>query len=108
STRPVRDDGEPPPAAPPTAQEQSAAAKNVPDAPPPDAKSASRVLAYVEGDVVTYREVLQRAGPELAQFADDPDEKQKLEDRALMSILKERMLYRFAVDAGVKASRDEI
>jgi hypothetical protein len=52
--------------------------------------------------------VLQRARPELVQFADDPGEKGKIEDRALMGLLRERMLYHAAVDLAIKADRDEI
>jgi len=105
---PATTDDAPPPSAPPLAKEIQDAAKDAPDAPKQDPKSPSRVLGYVEGDVVTYRDVLQLAAPELAQFADNPDEKSKIENDVLMKILRERMMYRAALDAGVKASRDEI
>jgi hypothetical protein len=108
-TSPPADPNAEPPAATPTAQAFVQAAKEAPAPATADpAKSASRVLAYVEGDVVTHREVLQRAGPELAQFTDNPAEIQKIEERALMGLLRDRMLYRAAIDAGVRATRDEI
>ncbi len=107
STQPERQDATPP-SAPPIAQELLNAARESPADTAPDPRSSSRVLAYVEGDVVTYREVLQRAGPELVQFADNPEEKAKVEERALTGLLRERMLYHAAVDLGVRANRDEI
>jgi hypothetical protein len=107
STQPPRDDPTPP-SAPPIAQELLHAAKDASAAPTQDPKSPSRVLAYVEGDVVTYREVLQRVGPVLLQLADNPEEKARAEDYALAELLLERMLYRAAIDAGVHADRDEI
>src|SRR5258706_5729084 len=60
-----------PPSAPAVAYELSKAPACA--APAPDPHSPSRVLGYVEGDVVTYREVFQRIEAQLAQV-DDPDD----------------------------------
>lgn len=75
--------------------------------PAPDPRSSSRVLGYVEGEVVTQREVLQRVGPELAQL-ENPEDRARIEERAVLDILRERLLQRAAQDARVNASRDEI
>ena len=95
------------PSAPPTNFERMKEARTPADAPAPDPRSTSRVLGYVEGDVVTYREVLQLIGPELAQMETDA-EKSRAEDETLLDIVRERMMFRAATDAGVHASRDEI
>jgi hypothetical protein len=95
------------PSAPPLAQELSRAAKEPGTDVVPDPHSPSRVLGYIEGDVITYREVLQLIGAELAQI-DDPREKSDREDRAFLEIARKRLLYRAATDAGVTATRDEI
>ena len=91
----------------PLAAELARQAKDAPEPGAPDPRSPSRVLAYIEGEVITYREVLQLVGPELAQI-DDPKEKAQRADEALIDILRERMLYRAAGDASVHASRDEV
>jgi hypothetical protein len=83
------------------------AAKAPAPAAPAESKSSSRVLGYVEGEVVTLREVLQRAGPVLAQI-EDPLEKERRQERAFLDLVGDRLLYRAAVDAGVTALRDEI
>ena len=95
------------PSAPPIAQEMNRAAKAQRPDVVPDPQSPSRVLGYIEGDVITYREVLQLIGPELAQI-DDPVEKAARGDRAFLDIARKRLLYRAATDAGVSATRDEI
>jgi hypothetical protein len=95
------------PSAPPTAFDMAQAAKDPVAATQADMHSPSRVLGYVEGEVITYREVLQRVGPELAQ-AETAKEKQTLEDDALLDVVRERMMYRAAQDARVPATRDEI
>lgn len=95
------------PSAPPIAQELASSPVTTPSADALDPRSPSRVIAYVEGEVVTYREILQRVGPELSQLENAAD-KAKMEDRALTDLLRERLLYRAAVDAGVHATRDEI
>jgi parvulin-like peptidyl-prolyl cis-trans isomerase-like protein len=99
--------GDAPPTAPPIAAEMSRA----PVAPaPPDAqdpRSPSRVMAYVEGEVITYREILQRIGPELAEL-ESPAEKARMEERELMNVLRDRLLFRAAADAGVHVTRDEL
>jgi hypothetical protein len=95
------------PSAPPIAQELAKAAKAEHATVVPDLRSPSRVLGYVEGDVITYRDVLQLIGPELAQI-DEPAEKTAREDHALLDIVRKRLLYRAATDAGVASTRDEI
>jgi len=93
--------------APPIAKELTQSPVTAPPADAVDPRSPSRVIAYVEGEVVTYREILQRVGPELAQLESE-QEKARMEDRALTGLLRERLLYRAAVDAGVHVTRDEI
>jgi hypothetical protein len=95
------------PTAPPTAKDLTQAPVTAAPADAVDPRSPSRVIAYVEGEVVTYREILQRVGPELSQLENEAD-KAKMEDRALTDLLRERLLYRAAVDAGVHVTRDEI
>jgi peptidyl-prolyl cis-trans isomerase C len=95
-----------PPQATAIAFEQSQAAK---DAPAPEATAPSRsdVLGYVEGEVITRREVQQLVAVELAQL-EDPADRAKTEDQALLVIARRHMMYRAARDAGVTATRDEI
>src|ERR1043166_4194390 len=95
------------PKAPPVVFQRNQDAKNIAPDVAPSPTSWSRVLGYVECDVITYREVLQRAGPELAQL-ENPYEKSRMEERALLDIVRERMIYRTALDAKVSAGRDEI
>ena len=95
------------PTAPPIAADLNKASKSGAEAETADPRSPSRVLAYVEGDVITYREIRQLIGPELAQL-EDADEKARREDQALLSIVRDRLLFRAATDASVKASREEI
>jgi hypothetical protein len=107
SSAATQSDPENAPNAPPIAAEMSRAPV-VPAAPAQaDPRSPSRVMAYVEGEVLTYREILQTVGPELAQL-ENPADRAKIEKRALTDLLRERLLYRAAVDEGVRASRDEI
>lgn len=101
------DGGDYTPTAPKKAYDRWIAAKEPGAAAVSDANSPSRVLGYVEGEVVTYREVLQMVGPQLAQ-AETPAEKSEIEDRALIDIVRERMMYRTALDAQVGALREEI
>jgi hypothetical protein len=95
------------PTAPPIAAEMARA----PAVPAPqdaqDPRSPSRPIAWVEGEVVTYREVLQQIGPELAQL-ENPADKLRLEERVLTDLLRDRLLYRKSVDAGIRVTRDEI
>ena len=95
------------PTAPPIAAEMARA----PVAPPPedslDPRSPSRVVAYVEGEVITYREILQRIGSELAQL-DDPADKSRLEARELTKLLRDRLIFRAAVDAGIRVTREDL
>jgi hypothetical protein len=94
------------PEAPPIARDQARAGSDA--APPaPDPRSPSRVLGHVEGEVITYRDVQQRIGPELAQL-ENPEDRLRMEDRAVLEIVREKLLYRAAVDWAVRASRDEI
>src|SRR5262245_39348906 len=95
------------PTAPPIAKELTHAPVTPAPADAVDPRSPSRVIAYVEGEVVTYREILQRIGPELAQL-ENPADKANMEQRAVTDLLRERLLYRAAVDAGVHVTRDEI
>src|SRR5512146_763198 len=76
------------PAAPPIAAEQARAPKEAPQSDAPDPRSPSRPMAYVEGEVITYREILQRHGPEIAQLESAAD-KARMEDRALIDLLRE-------------------
>ncbi len=108
SAAPRGDDDAPPPSARPIAQEMLHAGQDAPPPPPPDPRSPNRVLGYVEGEVVTYREVMQEAGPALAQLADNPEQRRQVEERTTMDIVLRRLMYRAAVDQGVKASRDDI
>jgi hypothetical protein len=73
----------------------------------PDAHSQSRVLAYVNGEVVNYRDVLLRVAPQLATVGTD-EERRTLEERTLLEILRERLVHRAAKDAGIEITRDEI
>lgn len=73
----------------------------------PDARSTSRVLAYVNGEVITYRDILLRAGPQLAVLGEE-DQKDLLEKETLLSILRDRVVYHAAVDQGVEMTRDQL
>jgi hypothetical protein len=94
------------PSAPPIVRDRLDTPPAAPDA-GPDPNSPSRVMGYVEGDVVTFREVQQSIGPQLAQM-ESAEERDRMVDRALLDIVRDKMLYRAAVDAGVKVSRDEL
>ncbi len=73
----------------------------------PDERSTNRVLAYVNGEVVTYRDVLLRVGPQLAVLGEE-DQKEMLERETLLSILRDRVVYYAAAERGVEMSRDEL
>lgn len=64
-------------------------------------------LAYVAGGVVTDRDVLLRIGPQLQTLA-RPEDREQLWRETLHKIVRERILYRNAQDAGVDVSREEI
>ncbi len=96
-----------PPSAEPTAFKLNQAAKDAKSDVVPDPRSPSRVLGYVEGEVVTYRDVLLRAGPQLAMI-DSPEERDRLEERVLLDILEDRLVYYAATEAKVEVTRDEI
>jgi hypothetical protein len=102
---PAADDGNVPDAR-PAAFELAQQAKGVAPPAAPDERAGSHVLGYVEGEVITRREVLQRAGAQLA--AVEEDQKERLQEQALYDLVRDRMLYRAAIDAGVPATRDEI
>lgn len=78
-----------------------------PDEGRPSARSESRPLAFVNGEVITYRDVLLRVGPQLATVGTD-QEREAEERRALVDILRDRILHRAAVDAGIEITRDEL
>ncbi len=73
----------------------------------PDTGSTSRVLATVDSDVITYRAVLLRIGPQLAVLGEDA-QKREVVDQALVDILRDRIMYHAALEAGVTMSRDAI
>ncbi len=73
----------------------------------PDPGSSSRVVAWVNDEVVTYRDVLLEVGPQLAVLAPG-SEKSTIEQRALIGILRDRIIYHAAKDAGVELKRDEL
>lgn len=104
---PVDPDEADPPSAPPIAAEMNKAAKSEKVDVVADPRSPNRVLGYVEGEVITYREVVQLIGPELAQL-ENPADKADRESRALLDLARERLLYRAATDAMVQATRDEV
>ncbi len=72
-----------------------------------DPTSQSRVLAYVNGEVVTYRDVLLRIKPQLAVL-ENPEDRERLEHSELLSILQDRIIYRAAREAMVDATREEV
>jgi len=73
----------------------------------PDERSSSRVLAYVNGEVITYRAVLLKVGPQLAVLGEEGQRRQ-LEQQALLDILRDRVVYHAAVEAGVRMTRDQL
>jgi len=73
----------------------------------PDARSSSRVLAYVNGEVITYRAVLLKVGPQLAVLGEE-GQKRQLEDQALLDILRDRVVFHASVEAGVRMTRDQL
>lgn len=73
----------------------------------PDDRSMSRVVCYVNGEVVNYRDILLRVGPQLAVVGTD-EERAALEQRTLFDIERERIIHRAAVEAGVTITRDEL
>lgn len=74
---------------------------------PTDERSMSRVLAYVNGEVVNYRDVLLRVGPQLAVVGTEED-RSMLEERALTDILRERIVDQAAREAGLDVGRDDL
>jgi len=73
----------------------------------PDPESSSRVVAWVNDEVVTYRDVLLEVGPQLAVLARG-EEKSQIENQALVGILRDRIIYHAAKDAGVELQREEL
>jgi parvulin-like peptidyl-prolyl cis-trans isomerase-like protein/SurA-like protein len=69
--------------------------------------SSSRPLAYVNGEVVTYRDVLRRIGPQLAVLREEAERK-VLEDQSLLQILRQKVVYQAARTAQVPVLRGEI
>jgi len=72
-----------------------------------DARSTSRVLAYVNGEVITYRAILLEVGPQLAVLGEE-GQRAQLESQALLDILRDRVVYHAALEAGVRMSRDQL
>ncbi|MCE9635239.1 MAG: peptidyl-prolyl cis-trans isomerase [Planctomycetes bacterium] len=116
SSPPVADDTDVPapvaaddtPDASPVTKIRNDEARTAPAAPVrTDDRSMSRVLCYVNGEVVNYRDILLRVGPQLAVVGTD-DERASLEQRTLFDIQRERIIHRAAVDAGVTVTRDEL
>jgi len=105
---PLRDPSE---VAPPTEAELARKAEATEPAsaavvsPSPD--STSRPLAYVNGDVITYREVLTRVGPQLAALR-IASERKALEEQSLMQIVRQRVVYQAAVQASVPVHQSEV
>lgn len=72
-----------------------------------DDRSKSRVLAYVNGEVVSYRDLLLQAPPQLASAENEAD-RAAIERRTLLDLLQERILQRAAIDAKIDISRDDM
>jgi hypothetical protein len=96
-----------PPTAAPLARDRARAAKEAAAEEPGENRTQSRVLAYVDGEVVTYRDVTLRIGPVLAMLESD-EERDRKEQEELLAVLEDRILYGAAQAAGVGAARDEI
>ena len=96
-----------PPSAEPIAFRLNQSAKGAKDEVTPDPKSPSRVLGYVEGEVITYRDVLLKVGPQIAML-ENPEEKDRLEESTLLDIVEERLVYYAALDAHVDVTRDRV
>lgn len=108
SSRPVTDPLSPTPDAVPRTKDMNDAADAAGRQDPGiDARSQSRVLAYVNGEVVSYRDLLLQAPPQL-ETLDNPAERAEIERRTLFEILQERILQRAAIDAGIVVSRDDL
>jgi hypothetical protein len=75
--------------------------------PAQDERSSSRVLAYVNGEVITYRAVLLEVGPQLAVLGEE-SQRRELEQQALLDILRNRVVYHAALEAGVQMNRDQL
>ncbi len=71
-----------------------------------DAHSTSRVLAHVNGQVVSYRDVLLDLGPELASVV-EPAERRALEEQSLLRIVRQRIILQDAREYEVPVERDE-
>ncbi len=74
---------------------------------PADEKAGSRVLGYVNGEVVSQRDVLLAAESQL-RVIDDPEARQTKEETTLYEILVQRLVDRAAREAGIDATRDEV
>lgn len=103
SSDPSPDDGGTPDAAPMTKEHAEAAGQAAAHRAPPD----GNVLAWVNGEAVNRRDVMLRVGPQLATVGSE-DERRAETDRAVLEILRERIVDRAARDAGVEVTRDEI
>ena len=107
-TRPIGELENPDEMARPLELEQREAARLAPEVErAPDEFSTSRVIAYVDGEVITYRDILLRAGPQLAVLGEE-DQKGMLERETLMTILRDRVVYHAAVERGVGMTRDQL
>lgn len=93
--------------APPTTADLADSARGATEGPRPDPKSTSRVLAWVNGEVVSYRDVYVRAANQLA-VVDDPELKARIERMELIGIVRDRLLHQAAVEAGIDVDRDAI
>lgn len=93
--------------APPTDADLAESARGTSPGPSADPNSSSRVLAYVNGEVINYRDVFLRIGPQLAVVADETS-KAELERRELITLLRDRLLHQAAVEAGIDVTRDEL
>ena len=100
--------------APPLAARMNDGIQSAPPAPPAppggvagsDAPS-SRVLGYVNGEVVSYRDVLLEAETRLAAI-DDPEVRRTTEETTLLELVIQRLVDRAAVEAQIEVSRDEL
>ena len=76
----------------------------------PDERSTSRVLAYVNGEVITYRDILLRAGPQLAVLGEaDRNDVDLLDDVDAVRVVQSHLAYFEAIGAvGPQAGLDDV
>lgn len=117
STQPPGGDG-PPPEARPLERERIVAARGGDDAgglgglaelpeTSADAPASSRVLAYVNGEVLTYRHLLLRVGPQLAVIEDERA-RAMLEQKEAIDLIRNRIVDAAARENEVPVARSEI